>query len=197
MKYAILLVACVLGACATTSSIQVPAGKSVEVIYPDFALYDIDLKNTSTEELNVSMRKGVSGASAGAFGLASKGNATVTMDEGDVIQIANGSDRPVKVKFSIQERDWAEAYDKGTQKTVSFTLRNNSAKSIPLLIPSVMNPNLSPFSNSGVDLVVGQEILFRQGGKKHVLLTVDASLQGQKVDVSKLLKERKEELGLN
>jgi|GEM_PF-1187331 len=83
------------------------------------------------------------------------------------------------------------------QKTkVSFTLRNNSMKSIPLKIPNVMNPNLSPMSNSGVTLVVGQKILFKANGKKQLLLVVTEDYEGTTLDVGKLIKERKKELGL-
>ncbi len=81
-----------------------------------------------------------------------------------------------------------------TDDYVGFTLRNNSLKSIPLIIPGVMNPNLSPVSNSGVDLKVGQKILFKYKGKRRVLLVVDKSLEGQVIDVSKLLKQKKLEL---
>ena len=60
-----------------------------------------------------------------------------------------------------------------------------------------MNPNLSPDSMSGVTLKMGQEILFKERGKKYVLLTVDESIQkGDILDVAKLLPERKKELGL-
>lgn len=79
----------------------------------------------------------------------------------------------------------------------TFTLRNNSARSIPLLIPSVMNPNLSPFSNSGVSLKLGQKILFKEGRKKYVLFIVSEDIENDAtIEVSKLLKQRKEELGL-
>lgn len=79
-------------------------------------------------------------------------------------------------------------------ETVSFTLRNNSMKSIPLKIPGVMNPNLSPMSNSGVSLAVGQKIFFRHNGKKQLLLIVTNEYDGQTLDVGKLIKERKKEL---
>ena len=81
-----------------------------------------------------------------------------------------------------------------SEKTVSFTLRNESTRSIPLIIPGVMNPNLSPFSNSGVNLKPGQEIFFRHKGKKRLLLKVDETLEGQTIKVAKLLKERKDAL---
>ena len=77
---------------------------------------------------------------------------------------------------------------------VNFTLRNTTTKSIPLWIPSVMNPNLSPLSNSGVTLKIGQKILFKYRGKKRILLVATADLKGQTLDVGKLLKERKKEV---
>ncbi|MDP5169202.1 MAG: hypothetical protein NWR72_03070 [Bacteroidia bacterium] len=79
---------------------------------------------------------------------------------------------------------------------VPFTLHNKTLSSIPLIIPNVMNPNLSPMSDSSVDLEVGQQILFKYKGKKYLLLEVTEELRGQTLEVSTLLKERKEELGL-
>jgi len=77
---------------------------------------------------------------------------------------------------------------------VPFTLRNNSLKSIPLKIPGVMNPNLSPMSNSGVDLKVGQEIFCKIDGKKVLLLTVTEDLRDQTLKVDELIREKREEL---
>lgn len=80
------------------------------------------------------------------------------------------------------------------QESVSFTLRNTSVKSVPLWIPSVMNPNLSPMSNSGVTLKVGQKVYFKYNGKKKVLFVVTGEEAGQTLDVPKLIRERKKEL---
>lgn len=81
--------------------------------------------------------------------------------------------------------------------SVRFTLKNNSAKSIPLIIPNVMNPNLSPFSSSGVELAIGQKIFFKEKGKKYLLLVVDSEIATDaQINVDALLKERKKELGL-
>jgi hypothetical protein len=77
------------------------------------------------------------------------------------------------------------------QEKVTFTLHNTSAKSIPLIIPTVMNPNLSPFSKSGVTTRVGQEIFFRYQGKKRLLLKVSATNAKETINVPLLLKERK------
>ncbi len=77
---------------------------------------------------------------------------------------------------------------------VPFTLHNSSLEAIPLSIPGVMNPKLSPLSDSGVDLAEGQEIFFYYQSKKKLLLTVTAKLAGQKLDVPKLIAEREAEL---
>jgi len=84
---------------------------------------------------------------------------------------------------------------------VEFTLHNKSLKSIPLRIPGVMNPNLSPLSDSGVNLKLGQEIYFypkgtKIGAKKRILLVVTKDLDGKTLDVAKLIKERKEALSI-
>jgi hypothetical protein len=85
---------------------------------------------------------------------------------------------------------------------VPFLLQNKSSHKISLVIPGVMNPNLSPISNSSVDLAVGQQIFFYHGnkkngkGKQYLLLEVSEELRDQKLDVSKLIQLRKKELGL-
>jgi len=82
-------------------------------------------------------------------------------------------------------------------ESISFTLHNSSAISIPLRIPGVMNPNLSPFSDSGVTLKVGQEIYFYPKGKKstlgkkQILLIVSEDLADKRIDVAKFIKEKK------
>lgn len=74
---------------------------------------------------------------------------------------------------------------------VSFTLENTTTKSIPLIIPNVMNPNLSPFSKSAVSLAIGQKIFFKYKGKKRLLLVVSKANQDLTLNVAKLLKEKK------
>ncbi len=90
-----------------------------------------------------------------------------------------------------------EATAQSDHKTVNFKLENKTAFSIPLVIPDVMNPNLSPFSKSSVGLKIGQEIFFKGKKKKYLLLTVDEAIRDDDVlDVAKLIKQRKKALGL-
>ncbi|MGB5190285.1 hypothetical protein, partial [Robiginitalea sp.] len=77
---------------------------------------------------------------------------------------------------------------------ISFTLHNSSLKSIPLIIPGVMNPNLSPMSNSGVSLDMGQKIYYKKGGVRMLVLTVDENIQsGDKIDMAKRIRTLKKE----
>lgn len=80
------------------------------------------------------------------------------------------------------------------QNYVSFTLANPTAKSIPLKIPGVMNPNLSPFSTSGVDLKIGQKIYFKYKGKRRLLLEVSKENNDKTLNVAKLIRQRKKEI---
>lgn len=75
-------------------------------------------------------------------------------------------------------------------RSVKFTFRNNSDRSIPLQIPGVMNPNLSPKSNSGVTLEGGQEIFFKYRGKKTLLLRICDEKPGDVVLVDEVIAKR-------
>jgi hypothetical protein len=106
------------------------------------------------------------------------GQSTLEIPSGERVQIA----------YSITESKPVATDEK--EQYVSFTLRNETLKSIPLIIPGVMNPNLSPQSNSGVRLKMGQEIKYRKGLSTRILLTVDETIkEGEVVLVGELLSE--------
>ena len=79
------------------------------------------------------------------------------------------------------------------QNSVHLTFHNGSLKSIPLLIPGVMNPNLSPLSNSGLELAYGQEVYYFMKSdkrKKTLLFTVDERFhEGEIVEIDELIKQ--------
>lgn len=80
-------------------------------------------------------------------------------------------------------------------QNIRMTFHNGSLKSIPLVIPGVMNPNLSPLSNSGISLDVGQKIYFFPNGKrksKALLFEVDIAFkQDTIIEIDELIKKRK------
>lgn len=89
----------------------------------------------------------------------------------------------------------AFSFNVNAQKSINFTFHNGSLQSIPLVIPSVMNPNLSPMSNSGISLDIGQVVYYFPDGpksKKEVLFVVTEDYQnGQVLEINELITEKK------
>jgi hypothetical protein len=82
----------------------------------------------------------------------------------------------------------------GHAAAADLNFKNTSMSSIPLQIPGVMNPNLSPMSNSGVTLDKGQKVYFKYKGKKTLLLEITDQQDGDVIIVNELIKARKIEL---
>jgi hypothetical protein len=85
-------------------------------------------------------------------------------------------------------------------QNIPMTFHNGSFLSIYLSIPGVMNPNLSPKSNTGVSLEVGQVVYFFLKGKnskKEILFTVSSSWKKDTIlQIDKIIKLRKKELNI-
>ena len=201
-----LALALLLGSC---TAIKIPAGQSLEIDYPDYENYTVRLNNKTNQGFDVKMVNKTTGEKQGSFGIGRKAKVDVNMQAGNKLVLQNNSTSEKRVswkvsktqkkeiKTAVAENTTKSKKPKNTNTVIRFTLANESAKNIPLIIPSVMNPNLSPFSASGVDLQVGQEIFFKVKGKKYLLLSVDDSIQQDStLDVAALLKKRKQELGL-
>lgn len=187
----------VFTSCSTNKMvIQVPAKDSIEIDYPEYESYTAVLKNSLLTDLDVKVLNKETGKQISGFGLNNNSKVDVTVVKNGKLVLVNDSDKSTTLKMSVKEEKLSSPKN-DNREYISFTLRNNTAKSIPLIIPTVMNPNLSPFSNSGVDLKVGQKVLFKAKGKKQVLLVVSKNIkQGEILDVAKLLKARKKELGI-
>jgi hypothetical protein len=84
-----------------------------------------------------------------------------------------------------QEKKWVNG----------LVFKNNSLESIPLTIPGVMNPNLSPLSTSNVSIPEGTVVSFFYKKKKYELITITAEME-KTVIVNELIKQRKKELNL-
>jgi len=75
-----------------------------------------------------------------------------------------------------------------------LSFENLSDVSIPLEIPGVMNPNLSPNSRSGVTLERGQKVYFKFNGRKTLLLEIRDENDGQVLVINELVAKRIAEL---
>jgi hypothetical protein len=84
----------------------------------------------------------------------------------------------------------------GKSQTIPMTFHNGSLKSIPLNIPGVMNPNLSPISDSGVTLEVGQKVFYfpnGKKGKKELLFEVDGTFKKDTIlQIHEIIRQKKQ-----
>lgn len=148
---------------------------------------NVIVANTSKGDISVKVLKTENNEEVRGFGLNQRATEIVFVDKGEKLIIETKNEAKVKLGF--------EEYVKPIENLnkdiyVNFTQQNTSAKSIPLIIPTVMNPNLSPFSNSGVGLKYGQEVFLNKKGKKEKILTVGPQIkEGDVIDVAKLIKD--------
>ncbi len=186
--YLLLLCSCV----AYKAKLEVPSNNAVELSFAEFEAFNAHVKNKSKTAVEVAVKKKKTEETVKAFGLPPRNYADVMVEKGQKLLIKNDGQGIAKIKLYMIFGDMPQA---NNNEYITFTLKNNTAVSIPLYIPSVMNPNLSPFSESGVSLKKGQKIFFKEKGKKYLLLTVDESIKNEEeIPVSKLIKERKAEL---
>lgn len=191
------LLAVLAPASATATKAEIDAGQSIEIQYDDAFDHSTTIVNRSGAEIEIAVFDLTSGAQIRGFGLNARAKATVTVEQTAKLVITNPSDKKAKLDLDtymltpkVEATSSEENHESDETRYISFTLRNSSAKSIPLQIPGVMNPNLSPFSNSGVSLEIGQEVIYKTKGRKWTILKVsDAIKDGDVIDVAKLIKE--------
>lgn len=168
--------------------VNLAAQKSVELTYEEFGQYDVKLNNRSGQSVDISVVNPITNQQVKGFGLGAFGKVVISIDEGLILKVINRSERNINLHIDFVEKEESKI-SKGNEGYIKFTLHNSSGNSIPLIIPNVMNPNLSPFSNSGVSLRIGQKIYYKANGKKQLLLIVDNKIrQGDKLDVAQLIK---------
>lgn len=84
-------------------------------------------------------------------------------------------------------------------QNIPMKFHNGSFGSIYLSIPGVMNPNLSPKSNSGVSLDAGQVVYFfpnGKKGKKELLFVVGPTWKKDTIlEIDEIVGLRKKSLG--
>ena len=93
------------------------------------------------------------------------------------------------LSLSIQVIPASTTANVGGEDPLEITLHNGSAKSIPLKIEGVMNPNLSPFSKSGVYVTEGTRIFYKDGRKWVLILEIGADDDLRSFRVDRILKD--------
>lgn len=178
-------------------NVEIPSGKTIEVASPAYKYYEASIKNYGYSGVNIKVVDKITNETLRGFGLGKMAKEKIKVENSSKLIIQNDNQKTIKLKVTFEEIELKKVQENTTKNEVSFILKNQTANSIPLLIPNVMNPNLSPFSESGVTLTIGQKIYFKEKGKKYLLLKVDDSIeQDSKLDVGQLIKTRKKELKL-
>lgn len=168
--------------------ITIESKSSVKLNYEQFKSNVVEIKNKSMQTFDVRVQDAATEEWVKGFGLNAQGKAVVDVAPTHDLVLTNNSKKDITVVLEFKKRVEEQARENVAGQYITFTLHNSSSKSIPLVIPTVMNPNLSPFSNSGVKLQVGQKIFYKKNGKKKLLLVVDESIaEGEKVDVAALI----------
>ena len=184
---------------AQKAEVRIPAESEIAVSYLELfgavsepKTYSLELRVRSTNGIYVRMIDRETGESRGSFGLASRGKTTIAMGKDKQLLLSNQSSEEVRLAV---ERTFKTANSSSNTVTQAFDLilENTTDQSIPLRIPGIMNPNLSPYSKSGVRLPMGQEIFLKKGMKQRLIFRVDANIQdGMTIDIAKRIKEAKD-----
>lgn len=173
---------------------EIPAGETINF---DFATlktsfsepenYFLELKVRTQTDIEIQFVQKQTQLHLGGFGLAARGKTRVPLSNNKQLVLHNPTDKKAVIKFRYSSRK-EEGKENNTINQKDFMLYNATDMAIPLLIPGVMNPNLSPNSESLVRLRLGQEVYYRSGLKKHLLFKVDDALsQGAIIDVAQLI----------
>ena len=172
-----------------TSKILIPPKQFFLVSYPLSTNYNLKIWNKSKFDLTISTHEQKTDSIIKKFIMEKGSSALLSISNEMYIQFQNKYLANLKVEYSFQN---GSSVKKNKIKPLTpqraFYLENNTAQRIPLIIPGVMNPNLSPFSRSGVDLKNGQKIFLDFNGKNILILNVTDSIKhGDRIDVGNLI----------
>lgn len=175
---------------AQTGTLEISPATSFMVVYSQKEGSRVQIKNRSKANLKIEVQNRFNEAYVSGFGLAPFGNVELNIKASELIRLENVDKVLAKVKVNrLGPRQIQKAL--ASENFISFSLINSGEQSIPLEIPGVMNPNLSPNSESSVRLKIGQKIYFKKGLKRVLLYTVDETLEeNTPFDIYKLLQSK-------
>ena len=172
-----------------TSKILIPPKQIIQINYPLLRNYNLKIWNKSKLDLTISTHKKETDSIIKKFVLVKDSSALLSISNKMYIQFENKYLANIKVEYSFQN---GTSIKKNKIKSLTsqraFYLENNTAQRIPLRIPGIMNPNLSPFSRTGVNLKNGQKIYLDFNGKRILILEVTDSIKhGDRIDIATLI----------
>ena len=171
------------------SKILIPPKQIVQINYPLFRYYNLKIWNKSKFDLTISTHNYKNDSIFKKFVMEKGSSALLSISNGMYIQFENKYFANLKVEYIFQNGPSTKKNKiKPLTPQRAFYLENNTAQRIPLRIPGIMNPSLSPFSRSGVNLKNGQKIYLDFNGKNILILNVTDSIKhGDRIDVGNLI----------
>ena len=171
-----------------TSKILIPPKQIILISYPLLTNYNLKIWNKSKFDLTISTHEQKTDSIIKKFIMEKGSSALLSISNETYIQFQNKYLANLKVEYSFQNGSVKKNKIKHLTPQRAFYLENNTAQRIPLIIPGVMNPKLSPFSRSGVNLKNGQKIFLDFNGKNILILNVTDSIKhGDRIDVGNLI----------
>ena len=179
----------VFGQTSNISEISIPPKQIVRIDYPLSKTFKTKIFNKSKFFLGISLLNRENDSLYKNLTIEKGGSRTLIVLNSQYLQFENRYLGSLKVVYTIEKGNQKPNKSvKNLTPQRAFYLENNTAQKIPLHIPGVMDPNLNPFSRSGVDLKNGQEIYLKINNKKLLILTVtDTIPHGARIDVASLV----------
>ena len=181
----------VFGQTSNISEISIPPKQIVRIDYPLSKTFKTKIFNKSKFFLGISLLNRENDSLYKSLRIEKGGSRTLIVSDNHYLQFENRYLGSLKVVYTIEKG--SQQFNKSAKNLTpqrAFYLENNTAQKIPLHIPGVMDPNLNPFSRSGVDLKNGQEIYLKINNKKLLILTVtDTIPHGARIDVASLVND--------
>ena len=173
----------------TRSQLIIPPKQIVQIDYPLYKGFNVKIWNHSKFLVGISSRDKETDSVHNSFELKNGNSILFEVNQGDYLQFENQFLASLKVAYNIQKGSF------GKKKSIqpltpqrAFYLVNNTGQTLPLHIPGIMNPKLSPYSRSGVDLPNGQKIYLDLKDNQILIFTVTDSIpNGARIDLATLI----------
>jgi hypothetical protein len=171
------------------SQLIIPPKQIVQIDYPLYRGFNVKIWNQSKFLVGISSRDKETDSVHKIFDLKNGNSILFEVNQGDYLQFENRFLASLKVAYNIQKGSF------GKKKSIqpltpqrAFYLVNNTAQTLPLHIPGIMNPKLNPYSRSGVDLPNGQKIYLDLKDNQILIFTVTDSIpNGARIDLANLI----------
>lgn len=171
------------------STIIVPPKQIVVLNYPLLKGYNIKIWNESNLDLGISARNQKTDSIHKSTLVAKKKQITFSVDHNQYLQLENRFFASLKIEYTISKGPPGGGKEKvpGTLNT-GFYLVNNTKQILSIDIPGIISPKLTPYSKTGVDLPLGQQIFLKTPRQNLLIFTVtDTIRKGAHIDVADLI----------